>query len=88
MTPSMALPAVWLVLVFCEDAVAVAVSARSTRVPAMVMVTVSGVLVLPLLSVTTSWKVRVALLAGAVKVGLTAVALERVTAVPAVWVHW
>ena len=39
-------------------------------------------------SVTTSWKVRVAALAGAVNVGLTAVALDRVTCVPPVWVHW
>ena len=52
-----------------------------------VMVTVEGVL-LTCPSLTTSWKVRVAGLAGAVKVGLLAVVLERVTGVPAVWVHW
>ena len=52
-----------------------------------VMVTVEGVLV-TCPSLTTNWKVRVAGLAGAVKVGLAAVVLERVTGVPAVWVHW
>ena len=50
------------------------------------MVTLAGLLLLlPLL--TTSWKVRVPGLAGAVKVGLTAVLLDRVTAVPPVCVH-
>ena len=48
-----------------------------------VTVTVPGLLVVcPLL--TVSWKVSVAGLAGAVKVGKAAVALERVTGVPAV----
>ena len=51
-----------------------------------VIVTLAGLLVSwPLL--TVSWKVRVAELAGAVKVGLTAVELERVTVGPAVCVQ-
>ena len=52
-----------------------------------VMVTVAGVL-LTCPSLTTRRKVSVAGPAGAVKVGLLAVLLERVTGVPAVWVHW
>ena len=85
MMPSMALAAVWPVLVFCEEAVAVAASARSTG--PTVALTVAGVLTLPLLSVTTSWKVRVPATEGAVKVGCALVALDRVTVVPLVWVH-
>ena len=55
--------------------------------PVTVTVTVDGVL-LTFPSLTIRRKVRVAGLAGAVKVGLAAVVLERVTGVPAVWVHW
>ena len=43
-------------------------------------------LALPLL--TTSWKVRAPAADGAVNVGLTAVLLDRVTAVPPVCDHW
>ena len=51
------------------------------------MLTLAGLLLLvPLF--TTRWKLRVLGLAGAVKVGLAAVLLDRVTAVPPVWVHW
>ncbi len=51
------------------------------------MVTLLGLLLCcPLL--TTSWKLSVAGPVGAVNVGLTAVALERVTLAPAVCVHW
>ena len=61
---------------FCEDAIAEACGAMSVLpVLITVMVTVAGPLLLRP-SVTTSWKVRVAGLDGAVKVGLTAVAGE------------
>ena len=58
----MALAAVWPVPGFCEDAVAVAASARSmpAAVLVTVMVTVDGVLLVTCPSLTTSWKVRVA----------------------------
>ena len=85
MTPSIALAAPWPEA--AEDAVAVAVRARSGAAVLTVIVTVAGLLLaVPLL--TTSWKVRVAALDGAVKVGWATVLLDNVTAVPPVWLHW
>ena len=69
MTPSIALAAPWPVA--AEDAVAVAVRARSGVAVPTVMVTVAGLLLLvPLL--TTSWNVKVPGLEGAVNVGCAA----------------
>src|SRR5580704_18999607 len=88
MTPSIALAAVCPVLVFCDDADATAISARSAGpAPVTVTVTSAGLLLLcP--SPTTSWNVSAPALAGAVNFGCTTVALDKVTAAPPVWVHW
>ena len=67
-----------------EDAVAVAVSARSGGVTLIVTVAV-GLVCEP--SLTTSEKASVVGLAGAVNVGCAAVADDSVTAGPLVWVH-
>src|SRR5580704_3168110 len=82
----MALAAVWPVLVFCDDAVAVAARAKSGGPPLTVTVTSAGLLLL-FASLTTSWNVSVPALPGAVNVGCTTVLLDNVTAVPPVWLH-
>ena len=56
------------------------------------MLTLAGVEAVPALLVTTSWKVRTALVtpvpsSGAVKVGLATVVLLSSTAGPAVWLQ-
>jgi hypothetical protein len=71
--------------VFCDDAVAVASGATSVTEPT-VIVTVEGALVSEPFD-TVSEKVSVAGPVGAVKVGSTTVALDNVTAVPAVCVQ-
>ncbi len=80
--------AVWPVpAVFCDDADATAVSARSAGLPPVTVTVISAGLLLLRPSPTTSWNVSVPAFPGAVNFGCTTDALDKVTALPPVWVH-
>ena len=83
----MALAAVWPVDVFWDEAVAVADRATLVPLPPVTVTTIvsAGLETVP--SLTVRLKVRLVAALGAVKVGLTAVVLERLTAGPAVWLQ-
>ena len=62
-------------------------SAVGARLPALTVIVTPAGLLVSLPSLTTSWKVRLAALAGAVKVGFWAPALLRLTVGPPVCVR-